>query len=70
MRGLRITAALLALSYAGAAMSWAGVAMWTGRSQQVQTVTYRWVWNCEYRYNGQTFWRLFEGSCPASIQVY
>lgn len=44
-------------------------AFWTGKQQQVQTVTYQAGWNCEYNYAGRTFWRTFVGSCPASVQV-
>lgn len=44
-------------------------AMWTGNQRQVQTVTNQSGWTCEYRYAGQTFWRTFIGTCPASIQV-
>jgi hypothetical protein len=47
----------------------AASAFFTGRQEQVQTVTYRWVWRCQYNYNGQLFWRLFETSCPYSVQV-
>lgn len=48
----------------------AGVtAFWTGKQQQVQTVTYQYGWNCEYNYAGRTFWRTFVGSCPLSVQV-
>ena len=49
--------------------AYAATAFWTGQSEQVQTVTYKWVWRCEYNYAGQTFWRLFETSCPSSIEV-
>lgn len=48
---------------------YAAQAMWTGRQEQVQTVTGKYVWKCEYNYNGQTFWRLFETSCPSSIEI-
>lgn len=44
-------------------------AFWTGKQQQVQTVTNQAGWNCEYNYAGQTFWRTYTGFCPASIQV-
>lgn len=44
-------------------------AYWTGKQQQVQTVTYQSGWSCEYNYAGRTFWRTFVGSCPASVQV-
>jgi hypothetical protein len=47
----------------------AATAYWTGKQQQVQTVTYQSGWNCEYNYAGRTFWRTFVGSCPSSVQV-
>lgn len=47
----------------------AAIAYFTGKQQQVQTVTYQYGWSCEYNYAGRTFWRTFVGSCPASVQV-
>lgn len=44
-------------------------AHWTGRQQQVQTITNQFGWNCEYNYAGRTFWRTFVGTCPSSTQV-
>jgi hypothetical protein len=44
-------------------------AIFTGKQQQVQTVTSQYGWNCEYNYLGRTFWRTFVGSCPSSVQV-
>lgn len=44
-------------------------AFFTGRQQQVQTVTNQWVWSCEYDYNGQLFTRLFRNGCPATAPV-
>lgn len=67
MRRYRIAAlaaGLLASSYAFAA-----TAYWTGRQEQVQTVTYQIAWNCEYNYAGQVFWRVYQGSCPSSVEV-
>ena len=49
--------------------AFAGSAFFTGRQEMVQTVTYRMAWNCQYNYNGRTFWMLFEGSCPSSVNV-
>lgn len=60
---------LLVLSSAVAAYAPA-TAYWTGRSYRTQTVTYVWVWNCEYNYNGRKFWRAFESNCPSSVEVY
>lgn len=53
-----------------ASPAFAATAYWTGRQEMVQTVTYRTAWNCEYNYAGQVFWRVFEGSCPSSVEVY
>ncbi len=44
-------------------------AFWTGRMQQGQSVTGTFGFNCEYNYAGKTFWRMFSGSCPSSIDV-
>lgn len=52
-----------------AAPAFAATAVWTGKQEQVITVTYQIAWNCEYNYAGQTFWRVFQGSCPSSIEV-
>jgi hypothetical protein len=49
--------------------AFAASAFWTGRQEQVQTVTNQWAWNCEYNYNGQIFWRIFKMSCPSSVEV-
>jgi len=54
----------LAASHANAA-----TATWTGRMEQVTTVTYQIAWRCEYQYLGTKFWRVFQSSCPASIEV-
>jgi hypothetical protein len=52
-----------------ATSAYAAQANWTGRQEQVQTVTGKFVWRCYYNYNGQTFSRLFETSCPSSIEI-
>jgi hypothetical protein len=44
-------------------------AYWTGKQQQAQTITNQIGWTCEYSYAGQTFWRTFVSTCPASVQV-
>lgn len=48
---------------------YAASAFWTGQQEQVQTVTGKVVWRCYYNYNGQTFSRLFETSCPSSVEI-
>lgn len=44
-------------------------ASWTGRSQPGTSVTGRVGYVCEYSYFGRTFTRMFEGSCPSTIEV-
>jgi hypothetical protein len=48
----------------------AATAMWTGQMIMAQSVTYQTVWNCQYQYAGNYFWRAFRGTCPSSIEVY
>lgn len=67
MKRLNIIIALLTLLSVSTAF--ALTAFWTGRQIQVQTVSYRMAWKCEYRFAGKTFWMVFEGSCPNSIDV-
>lgn len=47
----------------------AATATWTGQEQQITTITNKQGWNCEYTYAGQTFWRAYVGTCPASVAV-
>ena len=65
MRSVIFASAMLTCS----ASALAATAMFTGRSEYVQTVTYKWVWKCEYSYLGRTFTRLFPTSCPATVEV-
>jgi hypothetical protein len=64
-----IIAALLTLSISGTASAYSQYAFWTGRSERATTMNYQQVLNCEYNFNGRTFWRAFEYSCPAQVQV-
>lgn len=64
---LNLALLLLAAMCPGQVM--AGSAYWTGRSEMVQTVTYRMAWRCEYNYNGRVFAQVFESSCPSSVNV-
>jgi hypothetical protein len=48
----------------------AATAFWTGQSHMAQSVTGQTVWNCEYMYAGNRFWRAFAGTCPMSVEVY
>lgn len=63
------TVALVALALTAAQPALAATAFWTGKQVQVTTVTYKIAWNCEYNYAGQTFWRVYETSCPSSVEV-
>lgn len=67
MKRLKIIIAIVTLLSANTAF--AITAVWTGNQVQVQTVTYKYVWKCEYMFAGQKFWKLSEGSCPNSIEV-
>ena len=49
--------------------AFAATAFFTGRQEMVQTVTYKMAWRCQYNYAGKTFWMLFEGYCPGSVEV-
>ena len=63
-----ITTLIIGLTLSGTAQ--AATAFWTGRMEQAQSVTGQYVWNCQYMYAGNTFWRAFAGSCPSSVEVY
>jgi len=65
MKKLIISALLISAT----ASALAATAFFTGRQEQVQTVTYQMAWKCEYNYAGNTFWRVFKNSCPSSVEV-
>jgi hypothetical protein len=44
-------------------------AFWTGKGEQVQTVTGRMAWRCVYNYAGQEFALMFDTYCPSSASV-
>ena len=67
MKKTKIILALIILLSVNSAF--ALTAVWTGRQTQVQTITYRFMWNCEYTFGGQKFWVIFDGSCPSSVDV-
>lgn len=60
---------VLAAGILSAAPAFAATATWTGRQEMVQTVTFKMAWRCEYNYNGQMIYQIFETSCPSSIEV-
>jgi ribosome biogenesis protein Tsr3 len=66
----RITTIIVLLFSLASGSAFAATAYFTGRMEQAQSVTYQIVWNCEYNYLGQTFWRAFRSSCPSSVEVY
>ena len=47
----------------------AATAIWTGRSEQITTVTYQQAWRCEYNYMGHYFWRTFRSYCASQVEV-
>lgn len=57
------------LSLLAATSAYAATAYWTGQWVQVQTVTFKTGWKCQYNYNGQTFWQVFDHACPATVEV-
>lgn len=44
-------------------------AIWTGRSEKVQTITYKWKWKCQYQYLGKYYWFLFDEFCPSTVEL-
>ncbi len=65
MRKIAFLVGLLAV----ASPAFAASAFWTGKQEQVQTVTYQMAWRCEYNYNGQMLYFIFKTSCPSSVEV-
>ncbi len=65
----RICRAVFALGLLVAAPAYAATAYWTGKQEQVQTVTYQMAWRCEYNFNGQLLYFVFQTSCPSSVEV-
>lgn len=65
----RISLAALVAGLLLSTSALAAQAFWTGRQEQVTTVTGKVAWKCWYNYNGQTFTAIFETSCPSSIEV-
>jgi hypothetical protein len=63
-----IVALIVGMAISGTAN--AATAFWTGQSHMAQSVTGQMVWNCEYMYAGNKFWRAFVGTCPMSVEVY
>lgn len=68
MKNISKYLAILALLVASTS-AFAVTAFWTGRQEQVQTVTYQWGWNCEYDYAGQKFWVVFDSFCQSTVNV-
>lgn len=60
---------LLVVLLFASSSAFAATAYWTGRMEQIQTVTFQMGWNCEYNYQGQIFWRVFINSCPSTIEI-
>jgi hypothetical protein len=62
-----IIALIIGLIISGTAN--AATAFWTGQMRPGQSVTGAYVFNCQYQYAGNFFWRAYSGSCPYSIEV-
>ena len=60
--------AVLCLSLSALPAS-AATAFFTGRMQQIQTAKHEVAWNCQYNYQGKTFWRTFVGTCHSQVRV-
>lgn len=61
-----IAALLIALL---ASPAYAAMANFTGRQEQVRTVTNQMAWKCQYHYLGQYFWQIHQTSCPSMVEV-
>lgn len=48
----------------------AATAFYTGQMTNGQSVTGQFIYNCQYRYGGNLFWRSFGTYCPNSIEIY
>jgi hypothetical protein len=64
---------LLVVCLFASSSAFATTAFWTGNKQQIQSITGRIEWNCEYKvsYTVQMilFWRVFPDSCPSEIDA-
>lgn len=69
MKTLR-TSLALAIALIVSSPASAGQAFWTGQMEQVTTITGLIAWRCEYNFAGQTFWRVYQYSCPSSVAVH
>jgi hypothetical protein len=49
--------------------AFAATAYFTGRMQQVHLPNNAVGWTCQYSNGGKTFWRTFQGNCPAQVRV-
>lgn len=47
----------------------AATAVWTGKAEAVQTVTFQSGWRCEYQYFGRYFWFVFTSFCPSTVEI-
>lgn len=52
-----------------AAPAFAATAYFTGRMHQVQIPNHEVAWSCQYNLGGKTFWRTFQGNCPAQVRA-
>jgi len=68
MKRLLIISCLMAAAWPPPASA-AAVAYFTGRMHQTQTPNHEVAWNCQYNHEGNTFWRIYIGNCPAQIEL-
>ncbi len=67
---MKIFSTILVLAVISFAVPAQEVAVFTGRSESITTISGRSAWNCEYKVRGNyTFWKIFSNYCPATINV-
>ena len=57
------------LSVSAHASAFSLMAYWTGNSRTVTTMAGYSGWECEYSFNGQTFWIVSRNLCHMSVPV-
>jgi len=62
-----IIALIIGLTLSGTAS--AATAFFTGQMESGTSVTGRFVYNCQYMYAGNYFWRAFVSYCPSSVEI-
>lgn len=65
MKRLALCIAIAAISTSAFAVT----AVFTGQQRFGTSVTGLAIVSCQYQFAGQYFWRTFQGSCPATVEV-